>query len=79
MIDHTQKNKCPLSETDRNVSRREKYKEMAVEKKQNLLLQCRLKYQESKRHTLFENITTLPLIGTMAGKERDETSPFSVY
>nr|XP_016459643.1 PREDICTED: uncharacterized protein LOC107783179 [Nicotiana tabacum]XP_016459644.1 PREDICTED: uncharacterized protein LOC107783179 [Nicotiana tabacum]XP_016459645.1 PREDICTED: uncharacterized protein LOC107783179 [Nicotiana tabacum] len=52
---------------------------MAVEKKQKLLLQRRLKYQESKRHTLFENITTVPLIGTMAGKERDKTRPFSVY
>nr|XP_033510088.1 uncharacterized protein LOC117274828 [Nicotiana tomentosiformis] len=78
-MDHTQKTKRPLSETDINVSQREKYKEMAVEKKQKLLLQRRLKYQESKRHTHSENITIVPLIGTMAGKERDETRPFSVY
>ncbi|XP_075099108.1 uncharacterized protein LOC107798197 [Nicotiana tabacum] len=73
------KNKQPLSETDRNVNMREKDKAMSAEKKQKLLLQRRLKYQESKTCAPAENITVDCLNGIMDPPECSTTTSYILH
>nr|XP_018626926.1 uncharacterized protein LOC104098001 isoform X2 [Nicotiana tomentosiformis] len=76
---YKKKNKRPLSEMDRNVNRREKYKAMSEEKKQKLLLQRRLKYQESKTRTPPENIIVDRLTGIMDPPECSTNTSYILH